>query len=433
MPAAEMTEEPFRCQIVDWAMVPVDQLLANPKNYRRHPNKQRDALRGSLRELGIIDRVLVNKRTGYVLDGHARIEEYLSAGVPEAPVLFVDIPEEQEGLAILSLDPIAAMAVADKDVLESILKDAQTQEAGLMAHLKALAEQHHIVIGTPAEAPEPRLDIADELQKRWGTEHGQLWPIGAHRLLCGDSTNRDDVARLMDGQRAVLFATDPPYAVDYDGTNRPLSWGRQKKKGKEHAGVDCSESYKDWDHVGDPDTLYEDFCKVAKELAITEDAAWYCWHAGVRSDLVHRAWASNGVLVHQQIIWVKNRPVLSRTWYMWQHEPCFFGWVKGHKPKRCSEEFPKSVWELDIVNDGTSNGHPTSKPVEVFAIPMRQHTVEGEICYEPFCGSGSQIVAGEQLGRVVYGMELEPRYVAVTLERLAGMGMTPILERSSDA
>lgn len=127
------------------------------------------------------------------------------------------------------------------------------------------------------------------------------------------------------------------------------------------------------------------------------------------------------------------RPILTRSWYMWQHEPCFFGWVRGQKPSRHSDDHPASVWVLPTVKPGSTTDHPTSKPVEVFAIPMRQHTVPGDVCYEPFSGSGSQFVAGEQLGRLVYGLELQPVYVAVILERLAGMGLEPCLEALEEA
>jgi len=153
----------------------------------------------------------------------------------------------------------------------------------------------------------------------------------------------------------------------------------------------------------------------------------------VRSDLVHAAWTANDAFVHQQIIWVKDRPILGRTWYMWQHEPCFFGWVRPHKPKHATHIHPRSVWQIPTLRASEKVDHPTSKPVEVFAIPMRQHTVPGDVCYEPFSGSGSQHVAGEQLGRLVYGLELQPVYVAVILERLSGLGLEPCLEALEEA
>ncbi|MFA4971967.1 MAG: DNA methyltransferase [bacterium] len=182
---------------------------------------------------------------------------------------------------------------------------------------------------------------------------------------------------------------------------------------------DWSASYGDvnWDESGQSDTLYRGFITQAVELALESNAAWYCWHASRRQALLEAIWNEHGAFVHEQIIWAKDRPVLTRSWYMWQHEPCFFGWIKGNKPPRVATDYPATVWTIPTIKPGTKTRHPTSKPVEVFAIPMQQHTREGEICYEPFCGSGSQIVAGEQLGRRVFAIEIEPRYCEVICQR----------------
>lgn len=291
--------------------------------------------------------------------------------------------------------------------------------------LVALLDTSEIVA---ADDPGADLDRAQELREQWGTARGQLWlipsatvPGRAHRLLCGDSTSAEDVARLMNGERAVLFATDPPYLVDYDGTNHPHKWNEADKN------KDWSDSYHDWDRAEQGEGLYDGFVKQAVEIAITEDAAWYCWHASRRQAMLEAVWERYGAFVHQQIIWAKDRPVLTRSWYMWQHEPCFFGWIKGKKPRRTADDHPASVWHVPTIAPGTRTDHPTSKPVELFAIPMQQHTYPGDLCYEPFSGSGSQQVAGEQTGRLVYGMELQPEFVAVILERLAGMGLEPAL------
>jgi DNA modification methylase len=144
--------------------------------------------------------------------------------------------------------------------------------------------------------------------------------------------------------------------------------------------------------------------------------------------MVETAWEKAGAFVHQQIIWSKSRPVLTRSWYLWSHEPCLFGWVTGKKPARESGEFLPSVWQIEGIGTADRPDHPTPKPLDCFAIPMRQHTKPGETCYEPFSGSGSQILAGEREGRIVYALEISPAYVAVTLERWAlATGKTPQL------
>jgi DNA modification methylase len=135
-----------------------------------------------------------------------------------------------------------------------------------------------------------------------------------------------------------------------------------------------------------------------------------------------------GILVHQQIIWVKNKPVLTHSFYMWQHEPCFFGWKQGHKPKRNPGDFPTTVWQIDVpVLPGTESRHPTEKPLELFVTPILLHTQTGDVCFEPFSGSGTHLCAAENTARHCYALEIEPAFVAVALERLSDMGLKPKL------
>lgn len=248
--------------------------------------------------------------------------------------------------------------------------------------------------------------VVPEPPRNPGSRPGDLWILGDHRLLCGDSTKAADVRRLMNGERATLFATDPPYLVDYDGSNHPT---RNK---------DWSPSYGvTWDDAGQGAELYDGFIAAARAEAIAEDAAWYCWHASRRQAMLEACWEKAGAFVHQQIIWVKDRGVLTRSEYLWKHEPCFFGWLKGRRPPRVAEERLPSTWEIQGLYGDDRPDHPTPKPVECFAIPMRQHVERGGLCYEPFSGSGSQIMAGEQTGRRVHAMEISPAYVDVAIER----------------
>jgi DNA modification methylase len=363
-----------------------------------------------------------------IIAGHGRLLAALRLGLAVVPVIVLDhLSETQKRAYILADNKLAENAGWDEDLLAAELEALKLEDFDL--DLTGFNEKELEDLIGPIDVgglPEPQIDHADELQQKWNTDRGQLWLIGDHRLLCGDSTSEADVTRLMDGQRAVLFATDPPYLINYTGTNHPHKW--TKTHGTKHPGdKDWSDKYTDVDSPELGEKLYDAFVEVAVKCAITENAAWYCWHASRKQTLLEHVWQKHGAFVHQQIIWAKDRPILTRSWYMWQHEPCFFGWKTGKKPKRMSKDYPPTVWQFPTQAPGETTDHPTQKPVELFAIPIRQHTEKGDICYEPFSGSGTQLVAAAHLGRVCYAMEMSPPFVAVALERLQAMGLTPRL------
>ena len=238
-----------------------------------------------------------------------------------------------------------------------------------------------------------------------------LWLLGDHRLLCGDSTRPEDLERLMAGEKARLMATDPPFLVDY-----------QQQGWDEFEGADAG--------VG----FYGAFLRACLPH-LEPDAALYQWHATRRQSLVEAAWQQNGLLVHQTLIWVKARGVLGRSLYMWRHEPCFVGWLEGHMPARDRRPPPgrTTVWEIDQVGEERPD-HPTPKPLEVFTRPLEYHTRRGEIALEPFSGSGSQVIAAEQAGRRCFAMELSPAYVDVAVARWEkATGGGAVLEGSGDS
>jgi DNA modification methylase len=209
----------------------------------------------------------------------------------------------------------------------------------------------------------------------------------------------------MEGAKAALVATDPPYLVDYTG-ERPNDSGK-----------DWSGTYKEVE-ITDADRFFRGvFTNVLRVLA--PNAAIYCWHAHKRQALISQVWTDLGILDHQQVIWVKPTPVFGRVYWHFRHEPCMMGWRKGSQPAHDSDHEFNSVWEIDWEGKAriVGNSHPTQKPVEIFARPMRKHTKRGDTVFEPFSGSGSQLIAAEKEGRRCRAIELEPTFVDVAVAR----------------
>lgn len=416
-------------------------LILDPRNARLHPDANKAVIRQSLEEVGGGRSILVDG-DNVIRAGNGVYEQAVELGLKiriiEAgrdELIAVKRPdlvgELAERAAILD-NRAGEMAEWDVNVLAMLKESSPATIEGLWDDKEWRLLLDHLdqpEVDTDA-LPDPEEDKAEELRVKWNVEPGQLWeipslktPAKAHRLLCGDSTNPVDVTRLMNGQRAVLFSTDPPYLVNYDGMNHP---GKTREE-EDEKNKDWSETYKDWDRADSEENegLYDGFISKAIEIAITEDAPWYCWHASRNQIMVEQTWNKHGAFAHQQIVWVKGHGILTRSWYLWQHEPCFFGWIRGKKPARTTDEFLSSVWQFPSPSGDDRVEHPTQKPVEVFLIPMLQHTYPGELCYEPFSGSGTQLVAAEASGRVCYALEKSPAFVAVALERLAGLGLAP--------
>lgn len=440
------TREGWRSRIVGHGEEAPDQLLANPLNFRVHPKAQQDALAGVLDEVGWVQDVIVNQRTGHLIDGHLRVSLAISKDEPMVPVVYVDLDEHEERLILATIDPLSAMAATDSVKLDELLREVITGDAAVQAMLSDLAESAGILNKPPAtEDPGAQIDRAEELRQKWGTERGQLWTIGRHRLLCGDSTSAEDVARLMGGERAQGSFTSPPYA-------------EQRKE--RYQGVPASEYVEWWDGI---QSCVRSILKADGSFFVNikphcEDGERVLYVVDLLLAM-RRHWGWRFV---DELCWI--RPGLPGHWpnrLRNEWEPVYqFGISTDIKFRpehagRVSSDVPRGKGGLAKSTGGNwtlADGMPTEKgiaqpgnviraarrdeeplehaaafPVALPSFFLLAYSDDGDIWFEPFSGSGTTLVAAEQTGRIGYGMELEPKYVAVALERLAGMGLEPRL------
>lgn len=380
----------------------VDAVRPYPGNPRRN-DAAVTAVANSITAYGFRQPIVVDK-DGVIIVGHTRWKAAKQLGLAQVPVHVADLSPESAKAYRLADNRLNELAEWDDDLLAGELRDLKALDVDLVALGWSPEELGEIFAPDPTEG----LTDADEVPDAPAetiTKSGDLWILGNHRLLCGDSTNAADVDRLMNGAKAALVATDPPYLVDYTG-ERPNDSGK-----------DWSDTYREVD-IPDADKFFRGvFANVLRVVA--PKAAIYCWHAHKRQAMIDRVWEELGILNHQQIIWVKPTPVFGRVYWHFRHEPCMMGWVQGSQPEHDADHQFNSVWEIDWEGKAriVGNEHPTQKPVEIFARPMRKHTTPGAICFEPFSGSGSQLIAAEQLGRRCFAMELEPTFVDVAVRR----------------
>ena len=384
----------------------LDSLVPYARNARTHSEAQIAEIAGSIREFGFTNPVLIAE-DDTLIAGHGRVLAARLLGMETVPsIVLTGLSESQRRALVLADNRIALNAGWDESLLA--LEIIDLKEAGYDLGIMGFedGELDRLLSGSDDDDASTAPVVIPEPPRNPASQTGDLWILGDHRLLCGDSTSETDVRRLMNGERAILFATDPPYLVDYDGSNHPT---RNK---------DWSQSYgTTWDDSSQGADLYDGFIAAAVAEAITEDAAWYCWHASRRQAMLEACWEKAGAFVHQQIIWVKERGVLTRSHYLWKHEPCLMGWRRPNRPPKVADETLASTWEMPSFTKDERPDHPTPKPLDAFGIPMRQHVARGGLCYEPFAGSGSQIMAGEANNRRVFAMEISPAYVDVCIER----------------
>jgi DNA modification methylase len=401
---------------------PIERPIPYESNPRLCPPQAIAKVAASIEEFGFLQAIVVDN-ADVVIVGHTRLLAAKQLGMKVIPVHVA---------AELSPAQAAAYRVADNRTNqetswdEDLLSVEISKLAALDYDIDVLGfesgELAKLLVQPTVGLVDP--DAVPELPAEPLTRPGDLWILGDHRLLCGDATKASDVAKVMDGERATLMATDPPYLVNYDGGNHPQTWAN---RGKRADGTNRPEAEyeKRWDAYVDADhsiAFYQTFLAVAIAEALGERPAIYQWFGMMRMSCVDIAWAANNVKLHQVLIWHKSRPVLGRCWFMWDYEPCAVGWLEGKQPtpKRRPPANARAVWPVDQkegVEEGLGAVHPTIKPVEVIRRPIEWHTLPGELIYEPFSGSGTAIIAAQMTGRRCNAIELSPTFCDVTVKR----------------
>jgi site-specific DNA-methyltransferase (adenine-specific) len=385
----------LRDRIKEFRRVSAHELQPNPKNWRTHPTAQQDALRGVLAEVGIAGAVLARETAEgglMLIDGHLRTDVMHDQ---EIPVLVLDVDEAEADKLLATIDPLAAMAEADAGKLDELLREIDTGSEALQEMLAKLAEDAGVLDGLDAKEIEE--DEVPDVPVDPITKPGDLWILGEHRLLCGDSTKAEDVERLMAGAKADLMLTDPPYNVAYEG-------GSKKRTAIQNDSMDA-----------DSFRSFLSSCFRCAFDSMQPGAAFYIWHADTEGYNFRGAVIDCGQQVRQCLVWAKDNSMFSRQDYHWKHEPCLYGWKEGAAHSWHSDR--KQTTVLEFARPSRSDEHPTMKPVALFAYLVGNSSGKGQLVYDPFLGSGTTLIAAEQLGRKCYGMEISPAYCDVIVKR----------------
>ena len=396
-------------------MIKVSKLKKNPNNPRLLHEDKFEKLKNSLREFPQMMslRPIIVDAENIVLGGNMRLEAIKVLGMKEIPDEWVkradDLTEAQKQEFIVKDN--VGFGEWDWDALGNSWSDLPLEDWGLDV------PNFEIVEDAPEEdesAVAETISKAKELQAKWGTESGQLWKLGEHRLLCGDSTKREDVERL-DNSDCNLMITDPPYGVEYDADwrNDALRADGTTIGGRAIGKVE-NDDRADW----------------TETWRMFQGNVIYCWHAGRHASEVQASLELAGFEMRSQIIWAKNNFAISRGHYHWKHEPCWYAVRKDNHASWIGDHSQTTVWEIDKPQK-SETGHSTQKPIECMARPIKNH--EGNV-YEPFSGSGTTLIACEQLNRKCRAIEISAEYIAVCLERWHNLtGKMPELLESDDS
>lgn len=372
----------------------------NPRKALKPGDKEYEKIKNSISEFGFADPVVVNKRTAekgkyVIVGGHQRVTVATDLGYEEVPCAIVDLDTEHEKALNVALNKITGEW--NKELLADLIADLEeanfdTAFTGFdPPEIEQLMNSVH-----DKDITEDEFDVNAELEKPAVSKLGDLWILGKHRLVCGDSTKPETYNALMDGKKAGLTVTDPPYNVDYEG-------GAGKIKNDKMA-----------------EEQFEKFLFAAyvnMEQNMTDDASIYVFHSDSHGLAFRKAFEEAGFYLSGCCIWKKQSLVLGRSPYQWIHEPCLFGWKKNGKHQWYAGRSETTVWEYDKPKK--NDLHPTMKPVNLIAYPIKNSSMSSSIVLDPFGGSGSTLIACEQMDRICHTIELDEKFCDVIVNRFA--------------
>ena len=376
----------------DMSLVEIEKLIPYVNNARTHSQEQITKLRSSLREFGFINPVIID-RDYNIIAGHGRVMAAKEENITEVPCVFVDhLTEAQKKAYIIADNRFALDAGWDEEMLK--LEIEALQDMAFDLSLTGFDDAELSKLFETDDVKDDEFDVEAELQKPTKTQIGDIWLLGKHKLVCGDSTKAETFAILMNDEKANLVITDPPYNVNYEG-----SAGKIKNDNMEN-----DKFY----HF-----LLDAFTNTEKAMA--DDASIYVFHADTEGLNFRKAFKDAGFYLSGTCIWEKQSLVLGRSPYQWQHEPVLFGWKRKGKHQWYTGRKESTIWKFDKPN---KNGeHPTMKPIPLLAYPIMNSSMTNCIVLDPFGGSGSTLIACEQTGRFCRTIELDEKFCDVIVSR----------------
>ena len=379
-------------------MVEIDKLIPYVNNARTHSQEQVNKLRGSLREFGFVNPVIIDSDNN-VIAGHGRLMAAKEEGLTEVPCVLVDyLTEAQKKAYILADNRYAQDAGWDEEMLRVEIEALEGMDFDVS--LTGFNEDEIADLfadDSTTGAEDDDFDLSDALEKAAFVERGDVWIVGRHRLMCGDATSKEDVDTLMGGKKGNLIVTDPPYNVAFESSDG-LSIKNDKMENEK---------------------FYEFLLSAFKNMAehLEKGGSAYVFHADTEGLNFRKAFIDAGFHLSGCCIWVKNSLVLGRSDYQWQHEPVLYGFLQNgkHYWSKAAGRSQTTIWNFDKPKK--NKNHPTSKPLDLLAYPIGNSSQENAIVIDTFGGSGSTLMTCEQTNRICYSMELDEKYASVILRR----------------